>query len=152
LYLKEFDSLEAAQTSLIYEKFGFTWTRENAEHVSMLLARLFVQTQIESVRSAGVEFSAPGLIKNLGDPLQDLRDYLKRIGVPAQQIQDVLDELVGQAKDLPLVKKLTKSAVYVSLEGADPVSSAKAIGAPRWADVNVMLDASVAIPYICSRL
>ena len=42
--------------------------------------------------------------------------------------------------------------MYVSLEGVDPVSSAKAIGAPSWADVGVMLDASVAIPFLCSRL
>src|SRR5262249_27630047 len=73
-------------------------------------------------------------------------------GIPSRQVQDVLDELVQQARNLPLIKKLTRAAVYVSLEGADPVSSAKAIGAPRWSDVNAMLDASAAIPYLCARL
>jgi len=44
------------------------------------------------------------------------------------------------------------AAAFVALDGNDPVASAKAIGASRWTDVSVMLDASVAIPYLCARL
>ena len=48
-----------------------------------------------------------------------------------------IEELIEQSKDLPIVNKLARTAIFVALEGSDILSSAKAIGAPRWSDVNV---------------
>jgi len=151
LYLKELAHLQGAQTALT-EKFGVQWTPEDAQRASVYLSRYFVKSQVDNVALSGVTLSAPGFIKHLGDPLQDLRDQLKKAGIPPRKIAAALSELVDQAKGLPLIKKLTRAAVFVSLEGVDPVSSAKAIGAPRWTDVKTMLDASVAIPFLCARL
>ncbi|UVV77527.1 hypothetical protein NXW84_07785 [Bacteroides fragilis] len=40
----------------------------------------------------------------------------------------------------------------MALEGANPISSAKALGANRWSDFNILVEPTVAIPYICSTL
>ena len=152
LYLKELSSLQAAQAALMADKFGVVWTSENTERASVYISRAYVKTQLETLQSAGMSPTATGLFRNLGDPIQELRDYLRQQGVRGPEVRLATEELLDQAKDLPVIKKLTRAAMYVSLEGVDPVSSAKAIGAPSWADVGVMLDASVAIPFLCSRL
>jgi hypothetical protein len=152
LYLKELSSLQAAQAALMADKFGVVWTSNNTEQASVHISRAYVKTQLETLQSAGTNPTATGLFRNLGDPIQELRDYLRQQGVRAQEVKHATEELLDQAKDLAVIKKLTRAAMYVSLEGVDPVSSAKAIGAPSWADVRVMLDASVAIPFLCSRL
>ena len=152
LYLKDFGALAEAQAALMKERFAIEWSSEDAEHVSVFIARLFVKNQLDCITDAGATVSASGLLKSIGDPLQDIRDYLKRTGLHPSRVSTVLAELTAQAKDFPIVKKLSRAAVYVSLEGADPVSSAKAIGAPRWSDVKVLLDASAAIPMLCARL
>jgi hypothetical protein len=82
----------------------------------------------------------------------NLKELLKKKGIPERDIVGTISELVSQANRLPIVKKLALAAAFVALDGNDPVASAKAIGASRWTDVNVMLDASVAIPYLCARL
>ena len=51
-----------------------------------------------------------------------------------------------------LIRKLVTGALFVAIEGANPLSTVKALGANRWSDVTCILDASVAIPYLCARL
>lgn len=152
LYLRELNTLQAAQAALMADRYRVVWTNDDAETASVFLSRAFVKAQLETLQSAGTNLTATGLFRNLGDPIQDLRDYLRRQGVAVEGVKAATEELLEQAKDLPVIKKLTRAAVYVSLEGVDPVSSAKALGASSWTDVRVMLDASVAIPFLCSNL
>jgi len=152
IYLAEFHSLSSAQISLMQDEFGQNWSKENSEIVSLFLARCFIKAQLDCSTHAGVKLSSIGLIKHIGDPFQELRDYLQEAGVPVKKIDIALQELIDQSKDLPIVKKLARTAIFVALEGSDILSSAKALGAPSWSDVIVMLDASVAIPYLCAAL
>lgn len=152
IYLTEFVNLTSAQSSFMEKEFGLNWSQENAEMVSVLISRLFIKTQLESVSRAGVHFSSVGLIKHIGDPEQKLKEYLSQQGIPQGKLEKTVVELIEQSQDLPIVKKLSRTAIFVALEGADLLSSAKALGAPRWSDVTVMLDASAAIPFICASL
>lgn len=152
IYLAEFYNLASAQSSLMENEFGLHWSRENAEMVSVLLSRLFIKTQLESVSRAGAHFSSVGLVKHIGNPAQELKEYLSQVGIPLVRLDKVMEELVEQSKDLPIVKKLARTAIFIALEGADLLSSAKALGAPKWSDVTTMLDASAAIPFICASL
>ena len=42
--------------------------------------------------------------------------------------------------------------MYIALEGSNPLSAAQALGANNWKDFQVLLEPTVAIPYICSLL
>jgi hypothetical protein len=52
----------------------------------------------------------------------------------------------------PLITKISRASVYVALDGNNPITSAKAIGASRWSDVNIIIEPSVALPFLCSLL
>lgn len=152
IYLKEFISLVGAQTSLMESEHNISWSLADGQKASVLLAKVLIEQQLESAKSAKLKMTAMGLFKNLNQSLQKLRDFISNSGVPREKLDDTIKEMLIQAQDLPIVKKLSRAAIFVALEGADAISGAKAIGAPRWSDVSVMLDASVAIPYLCSRL
>jgi len=151
IYLREFQLLASAQYDIM-KKYVTNWKETDAEQLSVLLARTFIQKELESIQNAKVTLVNTGLIKNTFDAFVQMNDYLRAKGVPNKKVQEIALELVNQAKDLPIVKKLALAAVFVTLEGSEPLSASKALGASRWSDVNVMLDASVAIPYLCSRL
>lgn len=152
IYLKEFKSLVSAQTSLMESEHIISWSLDDSQKASVFLAKVFIQQQLETAKSAKLKMTAMGLFKNLGQPLQELRDFLRSSGVPPDKLEDTIKEMLIHAQELPIVKKLIRAAIFVALEGIDAVAGAKAIGAPRWSDVGTMLDASVAIPYLCARL
>ena len=152
IYLQEFKALVSAQSSLMKSEHDISWSSENSQKASILLAKVFIQRQLESVQSAKIKMTAMGLFKNLNQAFPEFRDFISELGVPKEKVDDTIREMLIQAQDLPIVKKLSRAAIFVALEGADAISGAKAIGAPRWSDISVLLDASVAIPYLCSKL
>jgi hypothetical protein len=151
IYASEFDGLASAQEDLMRKKFHLDWTTEDARRATLLLAKAFVQRQLETAARADVELLSLGLTRQVGDPLQELRDLLVDRGVNNRRVNGVVAELVQNAEGLPIINKLARAAVFVAIEGAPPLSGAKAIGANNWADVTATLDASVAIPYLCAK-
>lgn len=151
VYLTEFRALASAQVALM-QNYDIDWNEENAELAAVMLTRAFIQKQLENVNLKSVKMASTGLTRHIGRPLDNLKELLRNKGIPNKSLDLVISELVNQAKDLPVVKKLARAAVFVALEGSDPLLSSKAFGASRWTDVNVMLDAAVAIPYLCARL
>jgi hypothetical protein len=84
--------------------------------------------------------------------MQDLRDFLVHHQVLPANREKVILELVDMARGHVLVKKLARAALFVAVEGGNVLSAAKALGAKNWSEVTVVLDASVAIPYLCTCL
>jgi len=152
IYLQEFKALVSAQTSLMKSEHNILWSLENSQKASILLAKIFIQRQLESAQSAKIKITAMGLFKNLNQSLQEFRDFISGLGVPKAKVEDTIKEMLIQAQDLTIVKKLSRAAIFVALEGSDAISGSKAIGAPKWSDVSIILDASVAIPYLCAKL
>jgi hypothetical protein len=151
IYLKELGQLGAAQTGLV-DSSGGKWSQEQSEQAAVLLAQCFVQQQLQTARHASLALSMTGFGRSASDPEQALRELILASGVPSHKLDDVLFEFVDMASDKPLVKKLTRTVVHVALEGADPEKAAAIVGASRWNDVRVILDASVAIPFISASL
>ena len=150
LYLSDWNALTGAQTSLLNE-FGGNWDQIQAEQATVFLARLFIREQLRGLQTAGAELLPAGWLDRQGDPKQQLRDLIQQCGVPSQKIGDVIGKLVGLARHREVITKLTRTAVFAALEGQNPLQSARALGASGWDEVNVLLDASVAIPLLCAR-
>lgn len=51
-----------------------------------------------------------------------------------------------------MIVKITSASVYIALEGSNPLSASKAIGANRWSEVNMLVEPTIGIPYLCSQL
>jgi hypothetical protein len=151
LYLNDWSDLEGALTAVLTNAGG-SWNASSAEQATVLLARMFMNEQLNGLRAAGVELQKAGWSGRLGDPRQKLRDLLQRSGVPIRKLSSAISELVDLAKARPVINKLTRTAFFAPLEGRDPVQSSAALNASSWDEVNVLLDASVAIPLLCTRL
>jgi hypothetical protein len=152
LYEHEFEDLRSTQSALLSDQCTSEWSEDDSRFAAILLARCFVKTELDTARGAEMVLRPIELLTALGDPLQDLTDLLARHGVPTRRLQSGLLRLIEATQDHPLVKKLTRIALYLALEGANPTLSIKALGANRWDEVTVIIDASVAIPYLCARL
>ena len=63
-----------------------------------------------------------------------------------------IEKLLDIASNHPLITKIARASMYLALEGANPISSAKALGANRWTDFNILIEPTVAIPYTCAQL
>jgi hypothetical protein len=111
---------------------------------------LFVLEQLNCLRSAKANLLPGAWQRESGDPQQQLRDLLHECGVQPRKLTEVIGKLIGIAKGRPSISKLTRTAVFAALEGGDPLRSSQALGAARWEDVRILLDASVAIPLLCA--
>lgn len=152
IYLNELGQLAGAQVDLLHS-YGGDWDQNKSEQASVLLAQMFVQKQIDSAKHISLEFTKTGFSQPLCEPEQTLRRLIYESGVhDATKINEVLYNMVDLARDKPLIKKITRSVIYATLENADPEKASLILGVTRWNDVRVLLDASVAIPYICSSL
>jgi hypothetical protein len=145
------DELVIAQSDLMETEFSMTWKKEDVEKVAVLIARIFIKKQLDNVETSKVKYTALGIKKRIGDPTALLHSLLKERKCK-KNVNVISEALIEQASDNQLINKLVRASVFISLEGNDPISTAKALGASRWSEVNVLLDASVVIPYLCSKL
>jgi hypothetical protein len=85
--------------------------------------------------------------------LQEFKTYLiKTKKLTKQQSDGAINKFATAASNHPLITKLARASVYIALEGANPISSAKALGANRWSDFKILLEPTIVIPLICSQL
>lgn len=152
IYLSELEDLASAQAEYLEEEFSINWEEADCATAATLLARCFVQRQLTAAEHTSVHLATSGISRRLGNPEQDLRDFLSKRNIPSKDVNRVFSVFVELASNRPLVKKLARAATYVAMEGADILKTARTLGAASWKDVIVTLDASVAIPFLCSSL
>lgn len=117
-----------------------------------LYSRLFIAEQKGAICKIDSRIAFGDLIEYLGNPDQEIRDYLQKCGVQPNKITKIKHDVGIALSSCPLIKKLAQTSVFYLLNGKDPLSVCLNIGASRWRDVTVYIDTCVAIPYICTRL
>jgi len=153
LYLADWAGMESAQIQLM-KAYGSTsaWSADDSRQTAVYVSRMFLQQQLDLLRHARVDNLIANWTSRLGNPEQQLRDLLQQRGVPLLKIRNVVEELVTLAKGRDVVTKLTRTVTFVALEGRDPVFSAAALGRRSWDEIHVLVDSSVAIPFLCEQL
>ena len=150
LYHSEQSTFLAAQKDLLNE-YGIGWDIEDSKKSSVWIANDIIYQQISGLKSAGAEISSP-LYKNVRrNGLDKLRSHLltnKRLKAPL--IEEVVKKMVAMASSHPLVVKIVRASVYISLEGAKPLAAAKSLGVNNWDEMNMLIEPTVGIPHICS--
>jgi hypothetical protein len=152
IYLSELDALASSQAALLEREYHVEWPPESAQKCSVLLARAFIKRNLETLEMMQVHVNKLQLTAGIGDPLQELRDFISSSGVPVACVNKVLEELAENAAGSPLVNKLVRGVLYAALEGQNTLHTARVLGVSSWDQVTVILDASVLIPYICAKL
>ena len=151
-YLYELDSLTSAQIDLMRTDYNVDWNEDDSKKIATLLAFSAIDNQIRILRDAKAEIDH-AIFRLAKDSDKKILKYLKQEkGLDEEKSKEALEDLAQIAATHPLIIKITRACIYLALEGSNPLSSAKALGANKWKDFCIMLEPTVAIPYICSQL
>lgn len=151
-YLYELDTLTSAQIDLMRTDYNVDWNEDDSKKVATLLAFSAIDDKIRILREVKAKIDHP-IFRMAKDSDKKIVKYLQqKKGLDEEKSNEALEDLAQIAAKHPLIIKITRACIYLALEGSNPLSSAKALGAHKWKDFNVMLEPTVAIPYICSQL
>lgn len=153
IYQRELFNLVSAQTDLLAE-YQVEWKDEDSVKISVWLADAFVYQQISNLKEIKASVIAHPIFQNFNnDGIGKLKSFLlKKKNITNQNIGSIISELLNLASSHPLITKMVRASMYLALQGSNPISTAKALGASRWSEFNILLEPTTAIPYICSRL
>lgn len=153
LYEIELLSLSSAQVELMISEFNCQWTEEDSKKVAIWLANISILDQINNLKDVKASIISNPLFEFEHNGIEKLKTFLLRQkGINKDQIDIVVKKLLELAANHPLITKIARVSVYLALEGSNPISSAKALGANRWTEINILVEPTIAIPYICSQL
>lgn len=153
LYEIELNNLSSAQADLLKDKYELTWTSEESKKISLWIANAYISNQLENLKDINATIVNHGFYNISENGINKIKTFfIKEKKVPQEQINELTADLLDIASTHPLITKISRASVYVALDGNNPIASAKAIGASRWSDVNVIIEPSVALPFLCSLL
>lgn len=153
LYEKELADLAAAQIDIMRNDFQKDWTTEDSKEVGIYIADCYIAKQFQLLHDIGSNIAINGLFRNAKKSEDDIKNYIyEKTQLPKRKSSDATSKLIENASNHPLITKLARASVYVALEGLDPVKTAKALGVSRWNEFDILVEPSVAIPWICSQL
>jgi uncharacterized protein (UPF0147 family) len=153
LYEAELADLAAAQIDIMRSDFKKDWTIENSKEVGIYIADCYIAKQFQLLNDIGSNIIINGLFRDGKRSEEEIKDYIcEKTKLPKLESSDATSKLIENASNHPLITKLARASVYVALEGLDPVKTAKALGVSRWNEFDILIEPSVAIPWICSQL
>jgi len=153
IYEQELNSLSSAQTDLMWTEYHCEWSQEDSKKVAIWIASITIAEQINNLKEIKASIASNPLFEIHDNGMDKLKDFLTtEKKIDRSLIDKIIQELLDIAASQPLITKIARSSVYLALEGANPIASAKALGVNRWSDINILIEPSVAIPYICSQL
>ena len=153
LYEAELADLAAAQIDIMRNDFQKDWTTENSKNVGVYIADCYIAKQFQLLTDIKSNVVIKGLFRDEKRSEEDIKSYIcEKTNLPKRQSSDAASKLIENASNHPLITKLARASVYVALEGLDPVKTAKSLGVSRWNEFDILVEPSVAIPWICSQL
>jgi hypothetical protein len=153
IYEGELENLAAAQIDLMRKDFNSDWSIEDSKLVSVFIADAYIAQQIDLLKEVKASIVINPIFHVEEKGVDSLKKILIKNGkVLPEHLNSAVKKLILGAGGHPLINKLARASVYIALEGADPIVSSKALGAARWSDYHILLEPTVAIPWICSQL
>lgn len=153
IYEIELLSLSSAQVDLLINEYQCVWTEEDSKKVALWIANATVANQISILKDAKASIVANPIFNVENNGVNKIKEFLKKEkNIKDKDVNGLVEKLLENASNHPLITKIARASVYLALEGSNPISSAKALGANRWTDFNILVEPTVAIPYTCSQL
>jgi hypothetical protein len=153
IYEQELSDLAAVQIDIMRKDFKVDWSIAESKEISIYIADAYIGQQMELLDDIKAKISVEPILNQRDRDQNTIRDYIRdRSGLSKGRAANAATALLHSASNHPLIIKLARASVYVALEGRSAVASAKALGASRWSDFNILIEPSVAIHWICSRL
>ncbi|WP_158467751.1 hypothetical protein [Pseudomonas putida] len=153
IYEQELSDLAAVQIDIMRKDFSVDWTISESRDISIYIADAYIVQQMDLLKDIKAKISVEPIFNHRDRDQNSIRDYIReKSGLSKAKASEAATALLESASNHPLIIKLARASVYVALEGKSAVASAKALGASRWSDFNILVEPSVAIHWLCSRL
>lgn len=153
IYEQELSDLAAAQIDIMRKDFGVDWSILESKEISIYIADTYIGQQMDLLSDIKAKVTVEPIFNQRDRDQNSIRDYIRdRSGLSKGKAAQAASALLSTASNHPLIIKLARASVYVALEGRSAVASAKALGASRWSEFNILIEPTVAIHWICSRL
>lgn len=153
IYEQELSDLAAVQIDIMRKDFEVDWSISESKDISIYIADAYIGQQMDLLGDIKAKVTVEPIFNQRDRDQNSIRDYIRdRSGLSKGKAAHAATALLRSASNHPLIIKLARASVYVALEGRSAVASAKALGASRWSDFNILIEPSVAIHWICSRL
>lgn len=153
IYKRELVDLSSAQIHLLKD-YDIEWNLDDSRKISVWIANAFISEQFSNLREIKASIVSHPIFSNLNkDGISKIKTYIKKKKkLDNNTIDKIVEEIIKLASNHPLITKITRASMYLALQGSNPIASAKALGANRWSDFNIIIEPTIAIPYICSDL
>lgn len=151
IFLKDIDNLKKMLKNTIQEYQGDILC-ENINALAILIAKCFVEQKFHDLNHyAGTSFLNFAEF-NMITSKSKLSDLLLKSKIPDDKIDKVLAEIIDMASGNVLIKKLINAIIYTAIENVSSKKSHLIFGQYRWNNIKVLLDTSVAIPFLLSHM
>lgn len=152
IYEEQFSDLSNKINSVI-KSFGFSVTDiKTLSRISIYASRAMIAGTIKSASKAGVEVHNTLLLEQLGEPHESLREIVSNLVISKNTIDQIVEEILTVTQAHPLVLRLSQELLHFAIDGINPVHNVRALGVSSWSVTETLLDASVAIPFLCSQI
>jgi hypothetical protein len=153
LYERELSNLISAQADILHD-FHIIWTDSDCKNISFSIVSVYIQKQFENLKQAKTTMGFHPIFSNFScNSMYDITNYLINNKEMERGNAEKASELfIENASTHPLIAKLTRSAMFLALQSNNPSYSATILGANRWSECGIIIEPTIAIPYICSFL
>lgn len=152
LYSLQVNEFSALYADLMRE-YGKIWNKEDSKKASVWIASAYISRRLSVLQKVDAALSESFVRIFSENGISKLRSHLLRVkNISPDKLDEIEDKMLAIAANHPLIEKLTRAAVYIALEGTNPLSASKVLGAYRWNDVYLMIEPTVGIPLLCSYL
>ena len=138
-----------------FEKHGVSApTDDTVSKLAIFASRSTILASLRGTSEAGVTLPNHTLVDQLGDPALEARTLIKEVlNISSRaKIDEIFSDVLIASSNHPLVLRLSHEVLFFALDGINPIHQAKALGIGSWDQAEAILDASVAIPFLCSKL
>jgi len=153
LYENELNNLISAQADILSE-FKVEWDNVDLKNISFFIVSVYIQKQLENLKQVKATMSFHPVFNNFScNSIFEIINYLKKNkNMEKDDAEKAVKQIIENASTHPLITKLTRSAMFLALQSDNPSYSAVVLGANRWSDCNIIVEPTVAMPYICYKL
>lgn len=139
----------AAEISKIVDNNGGHIINSSTEKLAVLIAESYVNNQFKKLNRLAMT-SLLRLPSEKFDLIAELRKKMHEYSVT--NVEKAMSEILDLASSNMLMKKLVNATIYAFMEHQSNPCAVLMLGEYDWQNVHVILDASVAIPYLVTSL
>jgi len=151
IYTAQFEKL-ALDLGKILAKYRISnIPKSSLEEIAVLGARNECLTSIRKSSADGLKIESNAILDQFGNPYAELQRILRNHGCSEEDAELAIFDLIQEVRTQPLVLRLCRNVLFFALDGLSPITQVRALGVSTWRDVTVVLDTSVAIPYLCAK-